>query len=538
MKYVWKKYPIKIITFAILTILLSGLMVLNAVVLQLVTNFITNSQKQTYGLVVINVVFFILIQTLVYYFQQYYSEYLAKKSINLYRRIIFKRIINQELAITTKEESGKYIALMTSQMDNLEENYFGPIFWGFYLLMQFLLATIVAIIINPIMAIFAVLLSIPNIFLPLLIRKKLEKAKKQVIESTDSYVSTITDNLDGIIDWKVNNGQNFVELQEQLINADLLASQKYEIKLQNRVTALNKIFSDFLYFGTWLLGVFFVINQNLTLSSVVAFAQLITSISFPIYNFSDIFTQLVGGHRLFKEIENKVKLSPNLISKNLNSKYSFNKLSLRKVSVNLNNHEIFNDFSLDILSGKKYLVYGPSGSGKTTFIKLLIKQIISYQGKILLDNMDIQYLTDSDISNLVGYLPQDGHIFSTSLRNNLTLFDEGISDQDIFKVLNFVELKKWANKESLQIEIGKGKNEVSGGEAKRIELARLLLQNKPIFILDEFSSGIDKSTLKKIEEKLFQLPNTIIYITHIYDENLINKADEVIKFTENRDGND
>jgi ATP-binding cassette subfamily B protein len=99
----------------------------------------------------------------------------------------------------------------------------------------------------------------------------------------------------------------------------------------------------------------------------------------------------------------------------------------------------------------------------------------------------------------------------------------------LIEVLKFVELEKWANEESLNKNINS--ESVSGGEAKRIELARLLLQKKEIIILDEFSSGLDKETLEKIEDKIFSLSNkTILYVTHVYNSNLINKADEVIQF--------
>ena len=85
------------------------------------------------------------------------------------------------------------------------------------------------------------------------------------------------------------------------------------------------------------------------------------------------------------------------------------------------------------------------------------------------------------------------------------------------------------NEEALNKQIDS--ESVSGGEAKRIELARILLQNKEIIILDEFSSELDKETFKKIENKIFSLPNkTVLYVTHVYDNELINKADQVIQF--------
>lgn len=179
-------------------------------------------------------------------------------------------------------------------------------------------------------------------------------------------------------------------------------------------------------------------------------------------------------------------------------------------------------------TNKKYLIKGPSGSGKTTFLKILTKQIINYEGKITFNKIDFLNIADQKLYSKIGYLPQQGHIFETTLANNLTLYQNRTKNQ-LIEVLKFVELEKWANEESLNKNINS--ESVSGGEAKRIELARLLLQKKEIIILDEFSSGLDKETLEKIEDKIFSLSNkTILYVTHVYNSNLINKADEVIQF--------
>ena len=174
------------------------------------------------------------------------------------------------------------------------------------------------------------------------------------------------------------------------------------------------------------------------------------------------------------------------------------------------------------------MIHSPSGSGKTTLFKLLTKQILDYEGSILFNNINIKKIKDNSIFSQVSYLPQSGHIFSTTLINNLTLFNaEKYSKEDLFKVLRFVELKKWANEEGLYRKIDPQK--ISGGEAKRIELARLLLDKKNILILDEFSSGLDEVTRHKIESKLFNLESTILYITHNLDNELREKADEIIE---------
>lgn len=526
MKYVIKQYPKHILIFAILSLLLAIITVSDALVLQFIISNVRDANRIPYYVIVLSVIFFILIQGIVYYFQQFNSEYLAKKAVNLYRGIVFKRITNQRISVFDKQNPSNYVSLMTAQMDNLDENYFYAIFWAFYLVIQFIVACVVALVINPTMAAIAIVLCIPNVLLPLIFRRSLENTKLKTIKQTDAYVTKISDYLFGFADWKINGGSKLINKQESTENNQLLQSQKRELKAQNISTAFNHAFSNVLYLGTWLIGAFFILNKQMSIASVVAFSQLVINISFPIYSCADMFSQIIGGKKLFEKIEKQVSVEES--EDNIIKLGTFEKISFKNVSLKNEQKIILNSLNLDIFANKKYLIKGPSGSGKTTFLKILTKQIINYEGKITFNKIDFLNIADQKLYSKIGYLPQQGHIFETTLANNLTLYQNRTKNQ-LIEVLKFVELEKWANEESLNKNINS--ESVSGGEAKRIELARLLLQKKEIIILDEFSSGLDKETLEKIEDKIFSLSNkTILYVTHVYNSNLINKADEVIQF--------
>ena len=527
MKYVVRNYPKHILLFAILSVLLATITVSDALVLQFIINNVRNTNKIPYYVLVLSVIVFILIEGFVYYFQQFNSEYLAKKAINLYRGIVFKRITSQPISTFNAKSPSNYVSLMTAQMDNLDENYFAAIFWAFYLVIQFIVACVIALIINPAMAGIAIILCIPNLLLPLIFRKSLESSKIATIRQTDSYVAKISDYLFGFADWKINSGNKIINKQESMQNKQLLQSQRRELKAQNLSTAFNHAFSNVLYLGTWLIGAFFILNRQMTIASVVAFSQLVINISFPIYSCADMFSQIVGGKKLFEKIEKQILIKDN-DSNGIGNLGTVKEIRFKDVSFESKQQMILNSLNLSILANKKYLIKGPSGSGKTTFLKILTKQILDYSGHITFNSQDFKNISDRELYSKIGYLPQHGHIFETTLANNLSLFQEK-EREDLIKVLQFVELEKWANEEALNKQIDS--ESVSGGEAKRIELARILLQNKEIIILDEFSSELDKETFKKIENKIFSLPNkTVLYVTHVYDNGLINKADQVIQF--------
>ncbi|ABX27147.1 ATP-binding cassette domain-containing protein [Lactobacillus helveticus] len=525
MKYSLKSFPLHIALFVILSCILAGISVSNALILKLIMDFSTNkTERMSYLLLVLVVIGYILINAVFYYFQQYNSDYLAKKSVFLYRNIIFKRIVQSSLSHYTKKDLGEYISLMTSQMDKLEQNYFVSIYWGSYLLIQFVIACIVAFFMNPFMALIAIILSIPNVFIPIVFKKILERTTLATINSTNTFISKITDYLKGFVDWKINGNGQLISKLENKASKQLLSNQKEEVKANNIATVFNNSFSNVLYLGTWLVGAFFIINKNLTVGSIVAFSQLITNISFPIYSFSDLFSQIMSGRKLFQQIENQ--FPENEDDDALVSVGPFKDIQFKDVKVNLKDNKTISFKHLKFTNGKKYLIEGPSGSGKTTIFRLITKQLIDYQGTITFNGTNLQDINNQSLFDQIAYLPQDGHIFNTSLLNNLTLYSQDYEQQNLVDVLKFVGLEKWATSEYLNMSIDSKK--VSGGEAKRIELARLLLQKKQILVLDEFSSGIDESMLKMIEGRLFKLPVTILYISHVVNDDLLQKADDLI----------
>lgn len=129
MKYIFKKDPKRVIVYLILTIILALLMVSNSLVLKYIMDVASSKGLNKYVSLVINVLLFILVQSLAYYLQQLNSQYLAKEAVSVYRNVIFKRLSQQRLIKLNSNESGQYISLLTSQMDNLGQNYFYTFFW-------------------------------------------------------------------------------------------------------------------------------------------------------------------------------------------------------------------------------------------------------------------------------------------------------------------------------------------------------------------------------------------------------------------------
>ena len=179
--------------------------------------------------------------------------------------------------------------------------------------------------------------------------------------------------------------------------------------------------------------------------------------------------------------------------------------------------------------GKKYLIKGRSGFGKTTLINLLLKYNNADDGDILIDKVSIANI--NNIYDIASVVRQDNFLFKDTLRNNLTLFED-ISDEKLFKVLNTLNLHDFANKDSLDMIIGSGGISISGGEAKRISIARALLREKDILILDEPLANLDKETTEILENEILSLKDyTVIMISHVISEAAEAEFDGVYNFS-------
>lgn len=525
MKSVYKVVKKDILVYSILTILLSIAMVSEAYLMQLIIDSIKLGVGR-YVVTSIFVVVFLLIQTLIYYFQQSLTAIISKKSAYAYRNVIFQGIQKTPLELLTGNKNDKLLASLTTQIDQIEFNYFYSVYWGGYLICQLIIAIIVSLYLNPLLAALTLLLSLPNLFVAVLFKTPLEKKQEELIETTNTSVSAIQDLIEGIPDWKIANKSFDINRVFDSQTLKLLKRQTNVEKSQYVVVSLNQLFSNVLYFGSWMIGGLLIINSQLTLGSLIAFSQLLVRISYPIYASSDLLAKFISGKKTIETLSSEFQV----VDENLNTLEHIEVISFDNFRFKNNSEAI--PFNGQFYKHKKYLLKGKSGTGKTTLLKAILREYNDYTGTVKINGIDVKRIKESSIFDNVAYVPQHPHMFNAKLRDNLTLFAEDVSEEELFETLKFVELSKWSNRESLELMLSNDAIKLSGGEAKRVALARALLMKTDILFLDEFSSGIDFETLSKIENRLLQTSKLIIYITHVDTDRINQQFDEIIDLNE------
>lgn len=161
------------------------------------------------------------------------------------------------------------------------------------------------------------------------------------------------------------------------------------------------------------------------------------------------------------------------------------------------------DLDLQLRSGQTLLVVGPSGGGKSTLLHWLAGEPMQREGRALLNGHPLDHW---DLTGAIGWLPQDVDIFDMPLADNLRLGSPAASDAQLWQVLEDVALADWVrgHPQQLQLLPGEQGSAVSGGQARRIALARLLLAERPILLLDEPFAGLDAATREQVMQALLR----------------------------------
>ena len=179
--------------------------------------------------------------------------------------------------------------------------------------------------------------------------------------------------------------------------------------------------------------------------------------------------------------------------------------------------EVLHGFDLTIGAHQKLAILGRSGSGKSTFASLLRGDLVPTKGTILINGQPVADFGDS-ISDVIGVINQSPYLFHTTILNNLRIGNEAASEAEVWQVLAQVGLKEMVSAlpEGLATMVDEAGLRFSGGERHRLALARILLKDTPIILLDEPTVGLDPITEQGVLETFFNVLNdkTIIWITH------------------------
>lgn len=183
--------------------------------------------------------------------------------------------------------------------------------------------------------------------------------------------------------------------------------------------------------------------------------------------------------------------------------------------------KILNDFSLNAEAGSKTLIQGTSGSGKSTLLKLISGELKPTNGKVLLNGRELS-------NRKLGYVTQNPAMFADTIRYNLTLGME-VTEEKLLHAVEKAGLLEFIIEKGLDFELAEDGSNISGGQRQRIEIARALLYDCSVLLVDEGTSALDEETASKVHDTIMGLGKTVIEVAHYLPENEKSKFDTILK---------
>ncbi|GEO70619.1 thiol reductant ABC exporter subunit CydC [Levilactobacillus acidifarinae] len=435
-----------------------------------------------------------------------------------FRKRLYQAVEKQAVAIRQTHQTGDVLSILAEDIDHIENLYLRTVFplvigwllylfvvigigyfnWAFGLLMLLLLGVIV-------------------ILMPLLSVTVNGQREFQARRVQRTFYTKLTDSVLGLGDWLISGRrQAFLNQQDAPIDEIAMLRRSDHYFQWWRNLAIQVIFGAAVILLVWWAGLMFTHDQAQA-NWVAAFGLAL----FPtVEPFADM-SQGVSEWPVYRDSINRVnRLDENEpVQAPQTTVGAFETLTLDHVRFTYPGaqRQVINDLSLTLKPGEKLALLGPSGTGKSTLLKLILGDETPTQGQITVNGVPVAQLQDQR-AQLFGVLDQQPYLFNTTVMNNVRLGNLNATDEDVRRVIKAVELDDLIGSlpDGYNTQVQEAGSRFSGGERQRLSLARILLQDTPVIILDEPTVSLDPITEQHLLDTAFDVlkDKTIIWVTH------------------------
>ncbi|EFF63345.1 ABC transporter ATP-binding protein [Turicibacter sanguinis] len=443
------------------------------------------------------------------YFQGFIMNTVTQKVAKSLRTQISEKINRLPLRYFDSTSYGDILSRVTNDVDSIAQTlnqsvgnlvsaitlFFGSLFMMF--------------ITNAWMAITAILSTVIGFILMMFIMSKSQKyfiRQQRDLGLMNGHVEEIYSGHNIV---KVYNDEAKAKAKFDEINEDLYESVWRSQFLSGLMMPLMSFIGNFGYVAVCIVGASLAMNEVITFGVIVAFMVYIRLFTQPLSQIAQAMTSLqqtaAASERVFEFLE-----EPEMQQENgkIND-FTVSKGEVEFKHVHFGYHAdrtIINDFSVTTKPGQKVAIVGPTGAGKTTMVNLLMKFYEANSGEILIDGMPINQLTRHNVHDLFGMVLQDTWIFEGTIRENIVYSMKNVSDEEVEKACKAVGIHHFIKTLPKGYEtILNDKANLSAGQKQLITIARAMVENAPLLILDEATSSVDTRTEILIQEAMDKL---------------------------------
>lgn len=533
MKKLWKylfKYKLLFFT-RVLTISLAALSVICFdFMMGFIVDIFSNGETEKFVPIILASIFLIILLFVTEYIDGYVMSSYIKNTVNYLRCDIFTKILNKDMKDFSLDNSGKYISILYNDIKIIEDSLLNNIFLVISSFISFIISLLFLFSISPSIVIFIVIFGILGFVIPNALSKKLIVEKNNYSHNLEEITSVTKDLFSGFEVIKgFNIGSKINTIFKNSSNTVESTKKKCSI-LESIIKGFSLSFSVTVYLGVLILGGYLMYKGEISVGTAIIIIQLSTHIVGPVKTSISLINQIKSVSLIADKIDEILYDSCDDIEEISLPKFE-NSIEVKNLDFSYtSDRKALNNINLTFEKNKKYAIVGESGCGKSTLIKLLMRYYKDYNGDILIDNKDIHKIFSNDLYKNMSMIQQNVFMFDDSIKENIKLF-ANYSDEEVLSICDRSGLSNLISRlpDGINSLVGENGNKLSGGEKQRIAIARSLINNTKILILDESTSALDNETAYNLESSLLSMDDlTLIVVTHKLIKNILLNYDEII----------
>ncbi len=464
---------------------------------------------------------------------RYWQNISSVKGCNEIRKAVLAHIQKLSASATTDKKTGDYITRLTTDADRA-----GYTFQSFAIvsLARFIVQTSVALVLLIIsdwrIALVSIVYSLINFYLSTKLNpyaKQLDQQARVQTATSSSYIIDI---------------MRSIPVIKMFLLRDVLAEKYTRIcegifLKRSRFRTVNGIaygVIDFFTFSAqaigFIVGMLLILSNQMTIATCVYTASLMALMADGMLRFSTflllIQPSIVSAQRVFELLDTPTEqVRATTVKPNLNSKLA---IEFCDITFGYGDTTIIDSFNIQVKQGEHIAIVGGSGGGKSTLIKLLLEFYNPSSGKILFFGTDSRSISIQDIRNLAAYVPQDCTVFDGTIFENIQLGRPNSSMEEVVTAAKRANIHDFivSLKDDYNSLVGERGSQLSGGQRQRIAIARAILKDAPILLLDEATAALDSESENEVQQGLYELTKGKTTITIAHRLATIKGADRIL----------
>lgn len=488
---------------------------------------VTGGRKELVDMLIVTALYIVSLVIILLIVRQGKSSFM-KKAMKQYRGFVFEKITKKSIGSFSEESTSKYISALTNDAITIEQNYLYSSFLLVSRIVWFVAGLGMMFWYNWTMTLVVIGLCLIPMLVSILFGGKLVKEDKIISENNETFVGMIKDLLTGFTVIKSFKAEKEVVKLFDNHNSSLENSKYRRRRVEEFISIVTATSGFVVQMGVFFYGTLLAIRGEITVGVVVAFVQLMNYVLVPLNDVPKCIANRKAAVGLIDKVAEAVAVNISREGRNIPHKLE-DCIKVEQLNFGYNNDElILHDINVSFESGKSYAIVGGSGSGKTTLLNLLLGSFTDYEGMVTFDGEELRDISTDSLYDIISIIQQNVFVFDNSIRDNITMFKEFEEDTIQFAIER-AGLTNLIEEKGHEYNCGENGCGLSGGERQRISIARCLLRNTPVLMMDEATAALDAATAFSVTNAILDIKNlTRIIVTHRLEEHLLRKYDEII----------